>query len=184
MSDNTPEQIKQQIEHTRADLSDNVNALGDKVSPSHMMGRQMDRARDTATGLKERVMGSAGDMADSGADTARSAQSQMRRKAKGNPLAAGLIAFGAGWLLSSVLPASEPEQQAAAQLKDKASDVAQPMMEQAKQAGQEMADNLKQPAQEATEHVRATAQDAAGNVSDQARHAAGDVKEDAQQQTQ
>ena len=37
------------------------------------------------------------------------------RQAQGNPLAAGLIAFGVGWLVSSLLPASEKEKQLAQQ---------------------------------------------------------------------
>lgn len=196
MSENTPEQIKQNIEATRADLSGNVNALTEKVSPRRVAGRQAQRTRDAVTSMKERVMGSddgssgiAG-MASSASDTASnlgqaasSAPTAARRQAQGNPLAAGLIAFGAGWLLSSVLPASEPEQQLAAQVKDKASDAAQPVLEQAKQAGQDLASNLQEPAQEAVEQVRSTAQDAASTVTDQAKGAAGDVKDQAQSQT-
>lgn len=191
MSTNDPEQIRQDIERTRAELSDDVNALGEKVSPRHIAGRQASRARDAATNLKERVMGgendgsmtsSATDAMGSGAEAVRSAPTTVRRQARGNPLAAGLIAFGAGWLLSSLLPASRPEQQAAAQLRDKAADVSQPVMDQAKQAGQEMVDNLREPAQNAVDEVRSTAQDAAGHVSDQAQQAGQDVKQTATEQ--
>ena len=191
MSTNDPEQIRQDIERTRAELSDDVNALGDKVSPRHIAGRQAGRARDAASNLKDRVMGSAHDDSmtssatdamSSGADAVRSAPTTVRRQAQGNPLAAGLIAFGAGWLLSSLLPASRPEQQAAAQLRDKAGDMSQPVMEQAKQAGQEMVDNLRQPAQDAVGQVRSTAQDAADHVSGQAQQATQDVKQTAAEQ--
>lgn len=192
MSTNDPEQIRQDIERTRAALSDDVNALGDKVSPRHIAERQAGRARDAAASLKDRVMGSAhdgdsrtssaSDAMSSGADAVRSAPSTVRRQARGNPLAAGLIAFGAGWLLSSLLPASQAEQQAAGQLRDKAGEMSQPVMDQAKQAGQEMVDNLREPAQNAVDEVRSTAQDAAANVSGQAQQATQDVKQTATEQ--
>ena len=44
----------------------------------------------------------------------------IRQKSEGNPLAAGLIAFGVGWLASSLIPATRREQQVASQVKEKA----------------------------------------------------------------
>ena len=43
------------------------------------------------------------------------------------PLAAGVVAFGLGWLVSSLLPASKVEQQGAEALKDAAQSVAEPV---------------------------------------------------------
>src|SRR6478672_8656479 len=99
---NDPEQIRRDIERTRSDLSDNVNALGDKVSPGSIAKRQVGRVRGAATSVKETVMGSAADAADSAksaaggvAETVSDAPSAVTRKAQGSPIAAGLIAFGA-----------------------------------------------------------------------------------------
>jgi hypothetical protein len=74
-----------------------------------------------------------------------------RRQAQGNPLAAGLIAFGAGWLVSSLLPASRREQQLAEQARDKATELGQPLAEAAKQAATEVKNNLQEPARQAVE---------------------------------
>jgi uncharacterized protein YjbJ (UPF0337 family) len=196
-----PEQIKQDIESTRAQLSGDVNALTEKVTPGRVVGRQVQRTRSAVTSLKERVMGSDTDSGGTGAlsstalsstvsqtasnvaGTASSAPAAVRQRTEGNPLAAALIAFGAGWLASSILPASQPEQQLAGQVKDKAGDAAQPVVEQAKQTGQEMVGNLHEPAQQAVEQVRSTAQDAASTVTGQAKDSAGDVKDEAQAQT-
>jgi hypothetical protein len=71
----------------------------------------------------------------SAADMASSALEQARKRTWGNPLAAGLVVFGAGWLLSSLLPATEREQQAAAQLKDLAVEKGSPVAQQLGQAG-------------------------------------------------
>jgi uncharacterized protein YjbJ (UPF0337 family) len=194
-----PEQIKQDIESTRAQLSGDVNALTEKVTPGRVVGRQVQRTRSAVTSLKERVMGSdtggtgalsstalsstVSQTASNVAGTASSAPAAVRQRTEGNPLAAALIAFGAGWLASSILPASQPEQQLAGQVKDKAGDAAQPVVEQAKQTGQEMVGNLHEPAQQAVEQVRSTAQDAASTVTGQAKDSAGDVKDEAQAQT-
>ena len=63
---NDPEQIRREIERTRTELSDNVNALGDKVNPGSIAKRQVGRVRGAATSVKDAVLGSASDAADTG----------------------------------------------------------------------------------------------------------------------
>jgi gas vesicle protein len=116
-------------------------------------------------------------------DTVRSTPDTIRRRTTGNPLAAGLVAFGAGWLLSSLLPASEPEQQVATQVKDFATEQGRPVAQQLGQAGQEAAQELKESAQQRAESVRQTAADAASTVQGEAQSAASDVKDQAQEST-
>ena len=101
------------------------------------------------------------------------APDQVKAKTAGNPLAAGLIAFGAGMLISSLIPASEKEREAADQLKT----AAQPLATQVTDAAKTMAQDLKEPAQEAMENVKATATDAAQNVKTEGQYAATDVKD-------
>ena len=180
---NDPEQIRREIERTRSELSDNVNALGEKVNPGSIAKRQVGRVRGAATSVKDAVMGSAADAAGTGqqvattmGDAVSNAPNAVARKAQGSPVAAGLIAFGAGLLVSSLLPASRVEQQAAEKVKD----TAQPMVEDLTDTAQEIAENLKEPAQQAIEEVRSTATDAAATVKDEATSAAGDVKSQAQ----
>ena len=121
-----PDQIRDDIERTRAELSSDVDALTDKVSPTQAAQRQAERVRSAATGVKDRVMGAVSDGADaargtaaSGADRIGSTASAIGDKAsdlphaaasktRGNPLAAGLIAFGVGWLVSSVAAEHAP----------------------------------------------------------------------------
>ena len=181
MTEKSPEQIRREIDRTRAELSGDVQTLTEKVSPGRAMGRQVRRTRDAMTRAKERVMGgdSVADTASSVVQAAGSVPDMARQQAQGNPIAAGLIAFGAGWLVSSLVPASKPEQQLATQAKDKAAEVAQPVVQQAKAAGQELAEGMKEPAQQAVDHVRSTAQDAAGTVTGQAKQSAADVKDEA-----
>jgi len=180
---NDPEQIRREIERTRSDLSDNVNALGDKVNPGSIAKRQVGKVRGAATTVKEAVLGSASDAADNAGsvagtmgDAVSDAPGAVARKAQGSPIAAGLIAFGAGLLVSSLLPASRVEQQAAENIKD----TAQPLVDDLTDTAKEVAGNLKEPAQQAVEEVKSTATDAAAAVKDDATSAADDVKTHAQ----
>jgi len=180
---NDPEQIRREIERTRNELSDNVNALGDKVNPGSIAKRQVGRVRGAATSMKDAVMGSASDAADTGqqvattmGDAVSNAPNAVARKAQGSPIAAGVIAFGAGLLVSSLLPASRVEQQAAEKVKE----TAQPMVDDLTDTAKELAGNLKEPAQQAMEEVKSTATDAAATVKDEATSATEDVKSQAQ----
>lgn len=180
---NDPEQIRREIARTRSELSDNVNALGDKVNPGSIAKRQVGRVRSAATSVKDAVLGSASDASDTTqrlagdvGDAVADAPTAVARKAQGSPIAAGLIAFGAGLLVSSMLPASRVEQQAAGKVKD----TAQPMVEDLTDTAREIAGNLKEPAQQAMEEVKSTATDAAATVKDETTSAADDVKSQAQ----
>jgi hypothetical protein len=205
-----PDQIRSEIDQTQRELSADVDALTEKLSPQRMVERRVRRSRTAVTNVKDRIMGSTSDAyqtagsaasgvggsvgarasaardtvagtASSAVDTVRSAPDTARRSTQGNPLAAGLIAFGAGWLLSALLPASEPEQQVASQVKDFAVEQGRPVAEQLGQAGQQAAQELKESAQQRAETVKETATDAASTVTGEAQSAASDVSGQAQQ---
>jgi uncharacterized protein YjbJ (UPF0337 family) len=162
-----PEVIRRDIESTRADLSRNVDALTEKVSPSRVVGRRVDRAKDAVGSVKDTVMGAS--------DTATSAPTIARQKTRGNPLAAGMIAFGVGWLASSLIPATEKEQEAASAVKDKASEHSDTLTEPIKEAAGNAKENLRAPAQDAVQSVKATATEATATVKDEAAAAKDDV---------
>jgi tagatose-1,6-bisphosphate aldolase non-catalytic subunit AgaZ/GatZ len=107
-------------------------------------------------------------------DAVTSAPQVVRQQAQGNPLAAGLVAFGVGMLLSALVPASEREKELAAQAEQAA---AEPLQSKAK----EMAGQLQGSAQESVQQVKQTATQAASETVDQARSAAEDVKAPLQQ---
>ena len=190
MSEN-PDVIRADIEATRARLGTNVDAVADKVTPSHIVQRQTDKVkenvRDAVLGVKEKVMGAADHTAgnvhsatgtagahlgDAGAAIG-DAPTQVRAKTQGNPLAAGLIAFGAGLLVSSLIPASQKEREAADALKT----AAEPLTTELTEAAKHVAEGLKEPAQAAMENVKATAADATEHVKAEGQGAVADVKD-------
>jgi hypothetical protein len=210
MTSSDPDVIRRQIEDTRRELSYDVDALNEKVNPARVVDRRVTAARGRITNLREKVMGSAHDTtyraqgvasdaagsvqgaASSAADSVQNAASSavgavqqapdtIVRQTQGNPLAAGLIAFGVGWLVSSLMPASEKERQLAQQAETAVKEHKDALLEPAKQAAQEIGEQLKPAAQQAAESVKATAQDAATTVTEEGKAAAADVQGQAQQ---
>ncbi|MBM0237619.1 DUF3618 domain-containing protein [Micromonospora sp. ATA32] len=194
-----PDQIRREIEATRSSLSTDVDALAYKVSPSRIVDDRKQRARNALQNVRDKVMGSAsdlghgtghaahsvGDHASSAAatvsDAAHQAPQKLREESEGNPLAAGLIAFGVGMLASSLLPATRREQQAAAQVRERVSEHSDAVKEKFGEVASELKEELREPAQHATQSVKSTAQDAVHAVKDDATSAAHDVKDTAQQ---
>ncbi len=181
-SSQDPAVIRAEIERTRASLSGNVDALAYEANPKTQVHRQVSKVTGAATSLKERVMGSAQDATVSGksavssaGDAATAAPGKVRSQTQGNPLAAGIVAFGAGLLMSSLFPASAKEQQAATSLKAQA----EPLLEQAKSVAQDTAEQLREPALEAVAAVKSTATDAATTVKDEGTSAAQSVQGEA-----
>jgi len=175
MTSNDPAVIRAQIEQTRATLSNDVNALTDSMNPASVAKRQTEKVKDAVTGVKDKVMGSAtgagshlGSAQSSVADTVTGAPAQLRAGTSGSPLAAGLIAFGMGWLAAALLPTSRAEQDAATKVKD----AAQPIITD---AAKDLAENLKEPAQQAVDSVKDAAVTAADTVKDEGVAAAHDV---------
>ncbi|MEU7929986.1 DUF3618 domain-containing protein [Micromonospora echinofusca] len=150
---------------------------------SHATGQRMSHAADSARGLGEQSRERMSHVAGSVREEARSLGQQSRQQAQGNPLAAGLIAFGAGLLVSSLIPASRPERQWAGQAKEMVSEHSDQLRAQAghlreqasevgREVGHEMRHNLREPAQEAARAVGSTAVSGASAVRDQGRSAA------------
>jgi ElaB/YqjD/DUF883 family membrane-anchored ribosome-binding protein/vacuolar-type H+-ATPase subunit H len=185
-----PEELSTDIEGTRQDLSRDLDALTNKVSPTHVVERRKAAARDKLGSLRNRVMGSAHDVAGSASSagdgvtaSAQDAVGTVQAKTEGNPLAAGLVAFGAGWLVSSLMPVSEKEARLIEPAVDKAKEHGQPVVDEARSAGEQMGQELKDQATRAAEQVKSAAQDSAQTVKEEGQSSAAAVKDDAQQRS-
>jgi hypothetical protein len=188
-----PDQIREEIRRTRDNLSTDVDALAYKASPSRMVRERTDRVRGALRGAKERVMGAEtdgddqsvvsaiGEATSSAAESAGAAAGQVKRAAEGNPLAAAVIVFGSAWLISSLLPRSAREHQAAQAVKTVVQEHGAPVTAAVGEAAREMRDHLREPARDAAESVKATSVDAAQTVKDDGARAAKGVRDDAAQ---
>ncbi|WP_327732766.1 DUF3618 domain-containing protein [Streptomyces nojiriensis] len=159
------------MEYRRAHLARNVDLLADRMTPSKVAQRKVDSMRHRASGVKERVMGTANDAAhgtsggihqaaDSVTETAQQiagsvqegvqqAPAQIKRQTQGSPLAAGLMAFGAGMLAAALLPTTEVEERAGQQLREHSDELLEPVKQTAIHAAEEVRDELKEPVAEA-----------------------------------
>ena len=187
-----PQEVRSDIEATRERLGSHLDTLSDKVAPSKVAERRVDDARRAASTVREKLMGAArqtreqvgdadstdrmGDQmsmatsslretAGSAKETVTSAPDAVHRGAEGSPLAAGLIAFGVGLLASSLIPASQREEQVGGRLKEQAGRLAEPL----KDSAREVSDELRPQAQEVAESLRGGARDAAAQVRESAK---------------
>src|SRR4030095_2117660 len=143
------QQVRADIERTREDLGQDLDAIGDKISPRQAVRRRTDRVRGTLTSMRERVMGTAesatstvtsegssvagsvrdaasdvassvADAASGAADTVRHAPDLVKRQTEGNPMAVGLIAFGLGALGGTIRPGNTRRHRMTPQLREQA----------------------------------------------------------------
>ncbi|MET8201294.1 DUF3618 domain-containing protein [Micromonospora taraxaci] len=203
-----PDQIRREIETTRNELSSDVDALTDKVNPRRIAGDRVGQARGAFTRAKEKMMGSSSHMSQEASqrmshmagsvrdetrslgnqsreamgsvrDEAHSLGQQSREQAQGNPLAAGMVAFGVGLLAASLIPPSGRERQLAGRARGLVSEHSDELRQQASQVGRQMQDNMREPAQQAAQSVRSSAQQGMSAVREQGRSAAGQVQGEA-----
>jgi hypothetical protein len=183
------EELTTQIEDTRERMAGNLDTLQDRVSPSAIVERRKQAARDRVTSVKNKVMGSANSakesvssaassassgVSDTGSNVASTAQDQVQ----GAPLAAGLVAFGAGVVLAALVPASRMEAEAAHRVVETAREH-QGVLDDAKSAGQEIVQNLKDTATDAAQQVKESAQESLQTVKQEGRSSAESVKDEA-----
>lgn len=199
MSQNDPDVLRAEIAQTRAELSDNVDALTDTANPKNIAHRQATKVKSAARGVREHLMGAPDDLDEPGTlgaasehlkdratgalgtaqdrasdalDRVNDTPGQVRRKARGNPLAAGLIAFGIGYLIAGAIPTTEREQQAASRLEDEAG----PLKDRISDAASDLGEQLREPVQQAAAAIGDAATDAVANVKDQSARARDDIQ--------
>lgn len=194
---NDPDEIRREIERTRAELASDVDQLADRTSPKRVVQRNVNKLGSRFTSIKESVMGSPGpggnglrdkaadatdtvkDKASNAADSvqsaAQSAKESVRdaphtvaRQTRGNPLAIGLIAFGAGLVVASLIPPSQAEKQAGQKLAEQS----EGLMEKVKEPLQEVRQDVTDSARESVQQVKETARDAAQTTKESTKESA------------
>jgi ElaB/YqjD/DUF883 family membrane-anchored ribosome-binding protein len=205
MSEQQPEDLRRDIARTRADMDQTLAQIEDRVSPSRIKERQVDRLRGGWERTREKVMGSpddgpgvgdragqvgdqmserasemgdrASEAAHQAAEQARQAPDRVEELTRGNPLAAGIIAFGLGALVGGLAPSSGPERKIADGLRQ---EFEEPVRNELQRAGEDVKQDLQEHAQQAVEETRQTAQQAADRTVEDARGRAEEVRDEAE----
>ncbi|GGQ59602.1 DUF3618 domain-containing protein [Couchioplanes azureus] len=201
-----PDRLRQEIEQTRASLTRDVDLLAEKTSPKQVARRRWTAVKEKVMGTTEHARHSssgaahaaastvqdkasrlgdkaselsdrAGEKAHDVADAVKGAPQAMTQQAQGNPLAAGIIAFGVGMLAATLIPVTEAEKRAGEQLKEHGGEVT----DRVKDVAMELKDEVTGTVQQAAGQLKETARDAAETTKDQARSSAQDAKEQSKQ---
>lgn len=162
------EELSSDIAQTRQSLTQDVDALQDKISPSAIIERRKTAVRGRLSTVKDRVMGGSHDAMHGGSDTPSGAGGAIEQRVEGSPLAAGLIAFGAGLVIAGLIPASKVEAQGAQRLQEAVKEHGQPVIDEARSAVQQVGDHLGDKAGEAASELRSSARESAERVKEEA----------------
>lgn len=90
----SPEAIRAEIERTRAEMSETIDAIQERLSPEVLKTQAKEAIREATVGKAEQFMSQM-------EYTARSKGSSMWETIKHNPMPAALAGIGIGWLLMS-----------------------------------------------------------------------------------
>ena len=181
-----PDAIRQDIEQTRAEMGETVEAIGYKAdvpsrakdAVSEKVENVKSKVSDTATRAKEAVTGTTSRVGDRVADATPSSgqvKQQARRTAglaKENPLGLAIGATALGFLAGLAVPSTRVEDEklgpVADQVKDKVKETGQEALDRGKQVAQEVASSAADTAKERT-------QEQGQELADSARQSAQDV---------
>jgi len=182
-----PSQIRQEIEETRAEMGDTVDALAYKTD---VKTRVRESISDKRERLIEQVQGTTGKVGDATPDgqQVKEGARQAVGVAQENPLGLAIGGIAAGFLAGMLLPstkiedervgpiadqvketAAETGQEALERGREVASQVAEQAVEGAKEVGQEAVDTAKEAGQEQAEGLKDSAKESAEEVKEQAR---------------
>ena len=185
-----PDAIRQDIEQTRAEMSETVEAIGYKAdvpsrakdAVSEKVENVKSKVSDTATRAKEAVTGTTSRASDRMIDATPSSgqvKQQARRAAglaKENPLGLAIGATALGFLAGLAVPSTRVED-------EKLGPVADQVKDKVKETGQEALDRGKQVAQEvastAADTAKSSAQEHGQGLAESAKQSAQDVRSEA-----
>ena len=193
-----PDAIRQDIEQTRAEMSETVGAVGYKAdvpsrakeAVSEKVENVRSKVSDTATRAKEAVVGTASRAGDTVGGTAsrvgeatpsrgevRQRTRQVAGMAKENPLGLAIGAAALGFLAGLAVPTTRVEDErlgpVADQVKDKVRETGQEALDRGKQVAQEVAST-------AADTARSSTQEQGQQLAESAKQSAQDVKSQAQ----
>ena len=187
-----PDRIRREIEQTRAEMSETVDALSYKADvksrAKESVQEKRDSAKESVVGatqtVKEKLVGAK----DSVSETAGGATSRVgdatpdreqvkhqARRAKGvaqeNPIGLAIGSIAVGFIAGMLVPATRVEDEKLGEISDQ-------VVDKAKETGQEALEHGKQVAQETAQSAQETFRDSAQQHGDEVKQTA---QENAQQ---
>lgn len=145
-----PDEIRQGIAQTRAEMGDTVEALGHKTD---VTGRAKGAVADRVESVRSMVAGSTPDSGEMKQGAQRAAGI-----AQENPLGLAIGAAAVGFVAGMLIPSSRMEDERigpmADQLKERARETGQEALERGKQVAEQTAETAQQAGREQAEEMR------------------------------
>jgi hypothetical protein len=182
-----PSQIREEIEETRAEMGDTVDALAYKTDVKTRVKESFADKRERLISQVQGTTHKVGEATPDGQQVKEGAQ-QAVGVAQENPIGLALGGLAAGFLAGMMLPstriedekvgpiadqvketAAETGQEALERGREVATQVAEQAAEGAKEVGQQAMDTAKEAGQEQTEELKDSAKEGAQEVREQAR---------------
>jgi gas vesicle protein len=157
-----PDRIRAEIEQTRADMSETVDALGYKADVKT-------RAKEKIVGVKDKVAGAAPD----GSEVSKQAR-RASSVAQENPLGLAIGAVAVGFVAGMLIPSTRVEDEKLGETSDsvieKVKETGSEALEHGKEVAQEAAQTVKESGQEHAQQVKESAQDLGSSPNDQPQY--------------
>ena len=168
-----PDRIRAEIEQTRADMSETVDALGYKADvKSRAKENLQDKkhsAKESIVGVKDKIAGGTPD-----SDEVRYKARKAASVAQENPLGLAIGAVAVGFIAGMLIPSTRVEDEKlggmADDVKAKVRETGSEALEHGKQVAQEAAQTVKESGQEHAQQVKESAQDMDSSPTDQPQY--------------
>ena len=170
-----PDAIRREIEQTRERMGETVEALGYKAD---VPSRTKEKVTGTVTGVKDRIIGTAGSVNEATPSTGDVKQAAQKGAsvAQENPLGLAIGSIAVGFLAGMLIPTTNVENEKlgpmADQVKDQVQSTAQEALEHGKQVAQDVASTAQESVQQVKEDVKQTAQQSAQEHGEQVKQTA------------
>ncbi len=177
----TADELEADIVHTRGDMSSALDLIGDQMSPKQVVKGGSHRLRQWIQSARDGIMGTASNVEElvrQGEDGLGKGAGQHGSEAiagenQGNPLAAGIIAFGVGLLTGSLLRPTKVEQHGLSAIADKA----EPAIDVAMQAASELGHGVHKSTEQAASELGDVLKDAGQAIADKTQTATSEAAE-------
>ena len=152
-----PGRIRLEIEQTREDMGETVDALSYKADVKSRAKDNLREKKEAVVGVKDRIVGAAPD-----GDEVKHQARRAKSVAESNPLGLAVGAIAVGFLAGMLVPSTRVEDDHIGELADEVKD-------RAKETGQEALEHGKQVAQVAVETAKDSAQSHGEELRDSAK---------------
>ena len=173
-----PDRIRREIEQTRAEMGETVDALGYKTDVKARAKDSIQDKKESVMGVaqsaKDRLVGAGQTVGDKTPDSDQVKHQARRAKsvAQENPLGLAVGAVAVGFLAGMLIPSTRIED-------EKMGAISDDVIDRAKETGQEALERGKQVAQEAAQSAQETVKDSGQQHAEELKDSAQDHAQEA-----